>query len=50
MPSSVTFRTDKLNKMVRAAVDAGGSIEALPDNAFSESGTNVNTVIVTMQA
>jgi type I restriction-modification system DNA methylase subunit len=50
MPSSVTFRTDTLNRMVRAAVEAGGSIEALPENSFAESGTNVNTVIVTMQA
>ena len=49
MPSSVTFRTDKLNKMVRAAVEVGGSIEALPENSFAESGTNVNTVIVTVQ-
>lgn len=48
MPSSVTFRTDRLNKMVRAAVEAGGSIEPLPDNSFAESGTNVNTVIVTI--
>jgi phospholipid N-methyltransferase len=50
MPSSVTFRTDTLNRMVRAAVEAGGSIEALPENSFTESGTNVNTVIVTLQA
>jgi len=50
MPSSVTFRTDRLNKMVRAAVEAGGSIEALPENSFTESGTNVNTVIVTINA
>jgi predicted RNA methylase len=50
MPSSVTFRTDTLNRMVRAAVEAGGSIEALPEDSFAESGTNVNTVIVTMNA
>jgi predicted RNA methylase len=50
MPSSVTFRTDRLNKMVRAAVEVGGSIEPLPDNSFAESGTNVNTVIVTINS
>jgi predicted RNA methylase len=49
MPSSVTFRTDTLNRLVRAAVEVGGSIETLPDNSFTESGTNVNTVIVTME-
>lgn len=49
MPSSVTFRTDTLNRMVRDAVEACGSIEALPENSFAESGTNVNTVIVTIQ-
>ena len=48
MPSSVTFRTDRLNKMVRAAVEVGGFIEELPENSFAESGTNVNTVIVTI--
>jgi len=47
MPSSVTFRTDALNTAVRSDAE---SIEPLPDNAFAESGTNVNTVIVTMRA
>lgn len=47
MPSSVTFRSDALNKAIRAdAVE----IEPLPENSFTESGTNVNTVIVTLQA
>jgi type I restriction-modification system DNA methylase subunit len=50
MPSSVTFRTDRLNKAVRDAVEASGSIEPLPENSFAESGTNVNTVIVTINA
>ena len=48
MPSSVTFRTDTLNRMVRAAIDCGGNIEALPENSFAESGTGVNTVMVTI--
>jgi len=47
MPSSVTYRSDALNKAVR---EAAISIEPLPDNSFAESGTNVNTVIVTVQA
>jgi len=47
MPSSVTFRSDALNRAVRA--DAV-SIEPLPESTFAESGTNVNTVIVTVQA
>jgi predicted RNA methylase len=47
MPSSVTFRSDALNKAVRTdAVD----IEPLPENSFTESGTNVSTVIVTLEA
>ena len=50
MPSSVTFRTDRLNRMVRAAVEVSGAIEALPEDSFAESGTNVNTVIVTINA
>jgi type I restriction-modification system DNA methylase subunit len=45
MPSSVTFRTDSLNKAIRADAD---SIETLPEGSFVESGTNVNTVIVTL--
>lgn len=47
MPSSVTFRTDALNKTIRS--EAVG-IDPLPDNSFAESGTNVNTVIVVLQA
>ena len=47
MPSSVTFRSDALNKAIRADAVA---IEPLPENSFAESGTNVNTVIVTLEA
>lgn len=46
MPSSVTFRTDALNDKVRYLAK---HIESLPDNSFAESGTNVNTVIVTIE-
>lgn len=45
MPSSVCFRTDKLNEQVRSLAR---SIEPLPNGSFASSGTNVNTVIVTI--
>lgn len=47
MPSSVTFRSDALNQEVRSKAL---SIEDLPDGSFTESGTNVNTVIVVIEA
>lgn len=47
MPSSVTYRSDALNKSIRR--EAIG-IEPLPDNSFAESGTNVNTVIVIFES
>jgi 16S rRNA G1207 methylase RsmC len=51
MSSSVAFRTNRLTVAFRETLNAHhGTIEALPENAFAESGTNVNTVIVTMQA
>lgn len=46
MPSSVTFRSDSLNDKVRYLAK---HIEALPDNSFAASGTNINTVIVTIE-
>lgn len=46
MPSSVCFRTDKLNEQVRSLAQ---SIEPLPNGSFASSGTNVNTVIVTIR-
>jgi phospholipid N-methyltransferase len=50
MSSSVTFRTNALTDSFRFRLPGfKGTIEALPENAFAESGTNVNTVIVTMQ-
>ena len=39
-----------LTQAFRKALTAHkGTIESLPENAFAESGTNVNTVIVTME-
>ncbi len=51
MSAGVMFRDNKLTKDFRQFVSArNGSIEALPDLAFKESGTNVRTVIVTIPA
>lgn len=51
MSSSVTFRDNKLTTDFRKLVeDRGGEIESCPDGSFKESGTMVNTVIVTIPA
>jgi predicted RNA methylase len=51
MASSVTFRDNKLTQDFRDMIRArGGEIEALPEGSFKESGTAVNTVIVTIPA
>jgi type I restriction-modification system DNA methylase subunit len=51
MASGVTFRTNALTENFRELMKAhNGTIEALPESTFAESGTNVNTVIVTMEA
>lgn len=51
MASSVAFRDNRLTQDFRDLVRArGGDIEALPDGSFKASGTNVNTVIVTIPA
>jgi len=51
MSSGVTFRDNKLTQDFRDLIRArGGDIEALPDGAFKESGTEVRTVIVTIPA
>jgi predicted RNA methylase len=51
MASSVTFRDNKLTQDFRDLIRArGGDIEALPDGSFKDSGTGVNTVIVTIPA
>lgn len=48
MPASVTFRDDKLTNQLRDLVLSQGQIEELPENSFKESGTLVNTVLVTL--
>ena len=51
MSAGVTFRDDKLTCDFRALVDASrGSIVNLPDGSFVESGTDVRTVLVTLEA
>jgi predicted RNA methylase len=51
MSSSVTFRTNSLTENFREALRAHrGTIEALPEDSFKESGTGINTVMVTMEA
>lgn len=45
--AGVTFRTDALTKSLRDLVDANdGEITPLPEGAFKESGTGVNTVMI----
>lgn len=47
MSASVTFRDTPLYREVRDLVTAnGGSIDPLPEGSFKESGTGVNTVLV----
>jgi predicted RNA methylase len=51
MSAGVTFRSDRRAMDFRALVEErGGCIESLPDGAFKESGTMVNTVIVSIHA
>jgi predicted RNA methylase len=46
MSNGVTFRNTPLNREFRALLAAeGGELHQLPDGAFKESGTGVNTVI-----
>jgi predicted RNA methylase len=50
MSAGVSFRDNKLTQEFRDLVRSrGGDIEALPEGAFKESGTMVNTVIVTIR-
>ena len=46
MSAGVKFRTNKLTEGFKTLITA---IEDLPENSFAESGTAVNTVIVTIQ-
>lgn len=50
MSASVMWRTDKRSENFRELVNSlGGSIEALPEKAFKDSGTMVNTCKVLVQ-
>ena len=49
--ASVLFRENALTKEFRELVmSCNGTMEALPEGSFKESGTNVNTALVTMFA
>ena len=48
MSAGVLFRDNKKTVAFRELVNAHGRIERLPDDSFKESGTRVNTVLVTM--
>jgi predicted RNA methylase len=49
MSASLTFRIDKkIAAFVQFVEDLGGSIEPLPEGSFKESGTGVNTVMLTL--
>lgn len=51
MSASVMFRDNKLTSDFRDFVSAhGGTIDRLPEGSFKESGTGVNTCVVTIQA
>lgn len=50
MAAGVEYRTDRKTSDFRATVERfKGSIRDLPFGSFAESGTNVNTVVVTLQ-
>jgi len=51
MSAGVQFRDNKMTTDFRKLVaERGGSIEALPEGAFMDSGTGVRTVLVTIPA
>lgn len=51
MASGVKFREDRTAVVFRSFLsEHGGEIEDLPEDSFKESGTSVNTVIVTLEA
>lgn len=51
MSAGVTFRENNLTTSFRQLVaERGGSLECLPEGAFKDSGTNVNTVVVSIPA
>jgi predicted RNA methylase len=49
MSAGVEFRTDKKTKAFSRLVSDYGSIRKLPPQSFRESGTDVNTVLVTLE-
>lgn len=49
MSAGVSFRSDRKYVDFRELVDHHGAIYSLPENAFKESGTGVNTVMVVLQ-
>lgn len=50
MSSGTLYRKDRLTQEFNSLVaDRNGRYEALPENAFKESGTSVNTTIVVME-
>lgn len=52
MSAGIMFRTNQIYRnftTILRSYYSGGTIEALPEGSFAASGTNVNTVIVTME-
>jgi 16S rRNA A1518/A1519 N6-dimethyltransferase RsmA/KsgA/DIM1 with predicted DNA glycosylase/AP lyase activity len=48
MSAGVSFRQDKATKAFRDFVEEHGEMEDLPEDSFASSGTNVRTVLVTL--
>lgn len=48
-PASLRFRTDKKTAALRELIERSGRICDLPENAFRESGTDVNTVLLKLE-
>lgn len=50
LPSSIQFRRDRRHEEMRAWLEARGTISPLPDGSFRASGTEVCTVMATIEA
>lgn len=48
MSAGITFRRNKRTDALRALIEQRGTFEELPEHAFRESGTDVRTVLVTL--
>jgi hypothetical protein len=48
MSAGVTFRCNGKTEALRSLIEKHGAIESLPEHAFRESGTDVRTVLVTI--